>query len=144
MKSISIRVAFCTSCNGYCSATPVDKNDHNHPEVIDQFFYHGEPWFTFDQKKFEAKTQFEGIDVRTLDLAVHRIKDRKYCHCIKAKKVAKTTHISTSVKAEQAYFTSDYNEVETDLYFQDLYHTYQNFHGLSSVTKHSGNSLRQS
>ena len=144
MKSISIRVAFCTSCNGYCSATPVDKNDHNHPEIIDQFFYHGEPWFTFDQKKFEAKTHYEGIDVRILDLAVHQIKDRKYCHCTKVKKVAKNMHPLSPAKAEQSYFFSDYNEAESDLYFQDLYHTYQNFHGLSSVPKHSGNSLRTS
>lgn len=141
MKSISIRVAFCANCKGYCSATPVDKKDHDHPEIIDQFFYHGEPWFTFDQKTFEAKTQYQGIDVKVLDLAVHRIKDRNYCHCIKTKKVVKTTHISTPPKTDLAYFTSDYHEAESDLYFKDLYHTYQNFHGLSAVRKHTGNSL---
>ena len=121
---------------------PVDKNDHNHPEIVDQFFYHGEPWFTFDQKKFDTKTQFEGIDIKIMDLTVHRIKDRKYCNCTKVKKVAKASHISVSAKTEQAYFTSDYHEIESDIYFQDLYHTYQNFHGLSSVPKHSANSVR--
>lgn len=140
MKSISIKVAFCTSCNGYCSAIPVDKKDHDHPEIIDQFFYHGEPWFTFDQKKFEAKTQFEGIDVRILDLSTHRIKDRKYCNCVKVKKAVKTIHRSISARAEQAYFASDYNDIDADIYFQDLYHTYHNFHGLG--VKHSANSVR--
>jgi hypothetical protein len=142
MKSISIKVAFCTSCEGYCSATPVDKNDYDHPEIIDQFFYHGEPWFTFDQKIFEAKTQYQGIDVRILDLEIHRIKDRKYCHCSKTKKTAKSTQISTPPKAEHMYFASDYIEVESDLYFKDLYHTYQNFHGIGSARKHSGSSAR--
>lgn len=142
MKSISIKVAFCTNCNGYCTATPVDKNDHDHPEIVDQFFYHGEPWFTFDQKTFEANTQYQEIDVKILDLAIHRIKDRRYCHCSKTKKMVKSNHIATPAKSENIYFTSDYIEMEYDLYFQDLYHTYQNFHGLGSARKHSGSSVR--
>jgi len=144
MKSISIKVAFCTNCKGYCSATPADQKDHDHPEIIDQFFYHGEPWFTFDQKTFEAKTQYQEIDIKILDLTTHKIKDRNYCYCSKTKKVAAKAPISVSSKTEQVYFTSDYQEVESDLYFKDLYHTYQNFHGLSAARKHAGNSLHQS
>ncbi|MCY0969259.1 hypothetical protein [Chryseobacterium wangxinyae] len=143
MKSISIKVAFCTSCKGYCSSTPVDKKDHDHPEIVDQFFYHGEPWFTFDQKTFEAKSDFQGIEVRILDLLVHRIKDRKYCSCKKAKKTRKDNYVATSAKAEYSYFNpTDFAEIESDLYFQDLYHTYHNFHGINSSRKHSGNSIR--
>lgn len=140
MKSISIKVAFCKSCKGYCSAIPVDKKDHNHPEIIDQFFYHGEPWFTFDQKTFDKKAQYEAIDVRILDLSVHRIKDNKYCHCSKTKKASQPTFVSANKKTDSVFFTSDYPEIE--VYFQDLYHTYQNFHGLSYSGKHSAESLR--
>lgn len=75
-----------------------------------------------------------------LDLSVHRIKDNKYCYCSKTKKVSKPTVVSTAKKVDSMYFTSDYPEIE--VYFQDLYHTYQNFHGLSHAGKHSAESLR--
>jgi len=139
MKSISIKVAFCKSCKGYSSATPVDKKDHTHPEIIDQFFYHGEPWFTFDQKTFDKKAQYEEIDIRILDLSIHRIKDNKYCHCSKTKKASKPNIIAAR-KMDSVFTPSEYSE--TDVYFQDLYHTYHNFHGLSYAGKQSAESLR--
>jgi hypothetical protein len=143
MLSISINVAFCTNCKGYCSATPSDKKLLNHPDIIDHFFYHGEPWFTLDHKTFERKTQFQDIEIKTMDLSVHKTDDHQYCHCKKTRKSAKSTPITQPSKVEYAQSASEMNEIESDLYFTDLYHTYYNFHAQNASMKHSGNSVRQ-
>lgn len=143
MLSISINVAFCTNCMGYCSATPVEKKYFNHPDIVDHFFYHGEPWFTLDHKTFERKTQFQDIAIKTLDLSVHRNDDLQYCQCKKEKKNLKTTHVSRGSNIEYSQPASEMNEIESDLYFADLYHTYYNFHAQNVSVKHTQNSVRQ-
>ncbi|KUJ51052.1 hypothetical protein AR685_12565 [Chryseobacterium sp. JAH] len=142
MMSISINVAFCSNCNGYCSATPAEKKHLNHPDVIDHFFYHGEPWFTLDHKTFEKKTQLEDVEVRILDFADHITQDQKYCHCVKAKKTLQTSHRSLHSKTEHNQSTFEIPEIESDLYFKDLYHTYYNFHSQHVSRKYAGNSTR--
>ncbi|UFH33110.1 hypothetical protein LNP04_05150 [Chryseobacterium sp. C-71] len=132
MESINVKVAFCTECKGYYAATPTKKEDCNHPEIIDHYFYHGEPYFTLNQRSFESNTQLSNTEVRILKLSDHQANDHQHCNCVKdivqRKKIA-----SKSEYNESKLITSTENsEMEADVYFTDLYCTYNNFHGINT------------
>jgi len=126
--SLKIKVAFCTQCKGYRSSTPEGKISVNHPEFIDHFFYHGEPWVTLDSDTFEKCSSDENVDVRTVTLEKHAENDKMYCHCQKENSVLKLIYPGYEAKEIIERF-----EVETDPYFKDLYYTARNFHGLHSL-----------
>jgi len=86
MEKINIMVAFCQECGGYHSAAPADPNQIDHPEIVDHFFYHGEPWFTLNQETFKKAAMLEATEVRTVSLNHHREYDYMYCKCSKKSK----------------------------------------------------------
>ncbi|MCU7613150.1 hypothetical protein N0B16_01770 [Chryseobacterium sp. GMJ5] len=135
MVSINIKVAFCTSCKGYYAATPYKKEHAEHPEIVDHFFYHGEPWFTLDNTTFEKITQNENTEIRVLKLSEHRANDHQYCHC--SKKALQKSADKKSYITKSTVHIVDYYEVYADLYFKDLYHTYNNFHGAETSATRS-------
>lgn len=144
--SIQIKIAFCTKCKGYYSSTTADKKNNNHPDIIDHFLYHGEPWFTLDHHTFDHNKNFENIEVRTLSLEDHRENDHVYCHCEKKARAEKKVYMYELKKTEKTENTNEFiekYEVDTDIYFRDLYYTYNTFHGMGSAHhKNAGIGLR--
>jgi len=137
MISINIRVAFCTTCRGYYAATPVNKEHCNHPEIIDHFFYHGEPWFTLNNNTFEKMTSNNHTEIRILELSEHRTHDHQYCYCSKKALPTKLVEEKPVIDKKNMSSVRDYYEVYADVYFKDLYHTYNNFHEIRTSGKNS-------
>jgi hypothetical protein len=141
--SIQIKIAFCTECNGYHSATTSDRKYNNHSDIIDHFFYHGEPFFTFDHSTFEKAAKLENTEILTMSLDEHVKQDHLYCYCKKKKNV--TTKKKSTYESVDSAYQSVTNEKysDTDYYFKDLYHTYNNFHGASQQNNKNYNSNRK-
>jgi hypothetical protein len=141
--SIKIKVAFCTECNGYYCATPAERKDCKHPDIIDHFLYHGEPWFTLDSHTFEHYKKYENLEFRTISFQEHVEKDHLYCHCKKKMRAEKTVYMYELKKTENTNESIEKHEVDTDIYFRDLYYTYNTFHGMGSANnKHTNARLR--
>lgn len=117
--SIKIKVAFCKECSGYNSATPLQKKHCQHPEIIDHYFYHGEPYFTLDDNTFKDYTQDERIEIKILTISEHIKTDHLHCNCLQKTSALKTFEILENY------------EIETDFYFKDLYKFY-NIHPINS------------
>lgn len=128
MENIYIKVAYCTNCGGYHSSTPENLAQINHPEIIDHYFYHGEPWFTLDQSVFKMSEMLEETEIKRINLTEHREHDHEYCHCKKK--------IQTAVKTPFDQFSIYPNTlpvaktpIETEeVYFRDVYQLSYNFH----------------
>ncbi|MDH6253338.1 hypothetical protein M2347_003065 [Chryseobacterium sp. H1D6B] len=140
--SIKIKVAFCKECNGYYSSTPAEKNNNNHPDIIDHFLYHGEPWVTLDHQAFEQYKNYENLEVRTVSLQQHMKKDHLYCTCKKKIQIKKAVYMYELKKTENNNDPIEKYEVDTDIYFRDLYYTYNTFHGIGANHKHNSTRLR--
>jgi hypothetical protein len=136
--SIKIQVAMCTKCNGYYSAAPLEKKDSNHPEIIDHFFYHGEPWFTLEQETFEKCKGYAQTEIMVMDLNEHAANDHVHCHC-KKKAAKEENHIQAVAKKEKSHLVIEKYEVENEIYFKDLYYTYNNFHGIHPAGNYNSN-----
>ncbi len=134
--SIKIQVAVCTECNGYFSAAPLEQKNATHPDITDHFFYHGEPWFTLDCKTFDKSRNMEHTQIVITDLAEHAKNDHQYCHCKKKEVTAKVKYSYESLSAERYIPNMEKNEIETEIYFKDLYYTYNNFHGIAAASQH--------
>lgn len=133
MESINVKVAFCTECNGYYAATPAKKEDCNHPEIIDHYFYHGEPHFTLNQHSFESNTQFSDTEIRVLELSKHQESDHQHCNCSKNTEKKRNVALRAEAKEHKLVMSTENSEIEADVYFTDLYCTYNNFHGLNAA-----------
>ena len=136
--SIKIQVAMCTKCNGYYSSAPLEEKDSNHPEIIDHFFYHGEPWFTLEQDTFNKCKGYAHTEIMVMDLNEHAENDHEYCHCEK-KVVKEGNHIQAVAKKEKNHLVIEKYEVENEIYFKDLYYTYNNFHGIHPGSNYNSN-----
>lgn len=134
--SIKIQVAVCTQCNGYYSSAPLEKKHSNHPKIIDHFFYHGEPWFTLEQEIFEKYKTYEHTEIQVVDLHQHSKNDHQYCHC-KKKAFTENNILSVVPKLQKSNPVIEKYEVETEIYFKDLYYTYNNFHGIHPPTHYN-------
>ncbi|WP_295199662.1 hypothetical protein [uncultured Chryseobacterium sp.] len=131
--NIKIKVAYCTQCQGYSSATPVEKKHISHPDIIDHFFYHGEPWFTLDHDTFETVKNLENTEERVITLQEHMENDNLYCRCQKD-----TVHLQQAYSTEEytgadSVSWYDHQRTDADYYFTDLYHTYNTFHGIAPI-----------
>jgi len=126
MEQINIKVAFCQQCGGYHSSTPADLSQVNHPEIVDHFFYHGEPWFTLCHQTFKKAELLEETEVRMVPLNQHREYDYMYCRC--NKKVKKGTVVPL-YQFLQSHYSQPITktEYENDLYFRDVYRLCYNF-----------------
>ena len=140
--SIKIQVATCTQCNGYYSAAPLEQKHTHHPEIIDHFFYHGEPWFTLDQKAFEKFTNHEKIKVIIIDLHTHIQHDHLYCRCEKKTAPTKINYTYEVSDFQKPLSILEKNEIENEIYFKDLYYTYNNFHGIVAATHHGSSVVK--
>lgn len=125
--ALELQLAHCETCNGYCSSTIMNKRDAEHPEIIDHYFYHGEPWFTLDAETFEESVQNRSADVQVVDFEEHLKDDLQYCTCdstamSESKQVAYHTANIFSYKSELKEY------IQNDNYFYDLYIAYHNFH----------------
>jgi len=130
MDTINVKVAFCTQCKGYYAAAPLRKEDNNHPEIIDHYFYHGEPYFTLNSNMFEENTQYSYTDIRIVELSEHQASDHQHCCCKKEMKTLE--HVEKpKYRESKVEINPEKSEMESDVYFQDLYYTYDNFHGFS-------------
>ncbi|MCF2219338.1 hypothetical protein H9Q08_08470 [Chryseobacterium sp. PS-8] len=139
---IQIQVAQCTECKGYTSAAPLDSKHTYHPEIAHHFLYHGEPAFTLDQKTFDKYRNLENTKVIIMDLAEHEENDHLHCSCAK-KAIQKRVYSQKEIyNIPTNHFVSEKHEIDNEIYFKDLYHTYNNFHGLTSAN-HYGNSGRK-
>lgn len=138
--SIQIKIAFCTECNGYHSATPLDKKNSNHDDIIDHFFYHGEPFFTLDHSTFEKAAKLENTEIRIMSFEEHIQQDDLYCHCKKKKVRAKKNYTYGSIDSVPQPVVEKYSD--SDYYFKDLYHTYNNFHGFAAANTKNYSSRR--
>ncbi|WP_294201113.1 hypothetical protein [Chryseobacterium sp. sg2396] len=134
--SIKIQVAVCTHCKGYFSAAPFEQKNANHPDIIDHFFYHGEPWFTLDCKTFEKSKNLENTRIVITDLEEHVKDDHRYCHCKKKEIPVRSPYSYESSQAEKYTPYLEKNELETEIYFKDLYYTYNNFHSIAASGHH--------
>lgn len=126
--ALELQLAHCGTCKGYYSSTVVNPNDLQNPKIIDHFFYHGEPWFTLDKKTFVLSTDHQTADVRIVDFEEHQKEDHLYCTCkrtVDSKNDFKCNLVSnfhnTADKSLNEY-------TDEDIYFYDLYITYNNFH----------------
>ncbi len=124
--SIKIKVAFCTECKGYHSATPVNQKHTDHIDIIDHFFYHGEPWFTLDPGTFEKASKLENTEIKTISLAEHTQQDHLYCHC--SKKRVKRRHFSYEYFDTEPQLKAAKHTADADYDFRDLYFTANQFH----------------
>jgi len=127
MEKINIMVAFCQKCGGYHSAAPADQSQVDHPEIVDHFFYHGEPWFTLDQDTFKKATMLEETEVRTVSLNHHREYDYMYCKCSKKVKTTTKTPVYQFAGSNYAAPVQQKAESEIDVYFRDVYSLCYNF-----------------
>lgn len=132
--SIKIQVAVCTKCNGYCSSAPLDKKDIQHPDIVDHFFYHGEPRFTLDQETFEKVKKYEHTEIVIVDLRKHEENDHLQCNCAKQVR-ADIPKYRKAVQAAERYETDE-------IYFKDLYYTYNNFHGISPAASYTASNRK--
>ncbi|HAO06692.1 MAG TPA: hypothetical protein DCQ50_06810 [Chryseobacterium sp.] len=140
--SIQIQVARCTQCKGYTSAAPTEKKYSNHPDIIDYYFYHGEPAFTLDLKTFEKFRNLENTEIEIVELHDHEKNDHQHCKCVK-KSVQKALSAKKEVfSMPKNPFAAEKSEMDNEIYFKDLYYTYNNFHGVSSSQQY-GNSGRK-
>lgn len=121
--SIKIKVAFCKKCDGYSCATPVEKKHIQHPEIIDHYFYHGEPYFTLDHNTFENHIQYENMEVKLISFSEHVKMDHLYCSCLK--------------KADILQEFEVIEKLETDIYFKDLYKFY-NIQSTNATSAYTG------
>ncbi|MBW7676772.1 hypothetical protein [Chryseobacterium chendengshani] len=137
MDTINVKVAFCTQCKGYYAATSVRKEDNNHPEIIDHYFYHGEPHFTLNSRLFDENTQYLNTDIRIIKLSEHQVSDHQHCCCLKEIKTLKTVTKKTTQKDSKTEINPEKYEIESDVYFKDLYYTYDNFHGFTRPVSRS-------
>lgn len=142
--SIKIQVAVCTECKGYFSAAPLEQKNANHPDIIDHFFYHGEPWFTLDCKTFEKSKKLENTQIVVTDLEEHAKDDHRYCNCKKKEVSAQVKYAYEALQTEKYLPYMEKNEMENEIYFKDLYYTYNNFHGIAAANHHrnSGTKFR--
>ncbi|WP_326982863.1 hypothetical protein VUJ46_22365 [Chryseobacterium sp. MYb264] len=124
--SIKIKVAFCTECKGYHSATPAEEKYRDHDDITDHFFYHGEPWFTLDPETFEKALKLENTEVKIMSLTEHAQHDHLYCHC--SKRRAKRRHFSYEYFDTEAQLQTEKKSYDTDYDFRDLYYTSNQFH----------------
>lgn len=125
--ALELQLAHCGTCNGYYSSTVVNPNDLQNPKIIDHYFYHGEPWFTLDKKTFGLSTSQQATDVRIVDFEEHQKVDHQYCTCnrmVDSKNDLKCNLISNTHMSDKT--VNEYTE--EDIYFYDLYITYNNFH----------------
>lgn len=140
--SIQIQVARCTQCKGYTSAAPTEQKYSNHPDIIDHYFYHGEPAFTLDLKTFEKFRNLEDTEIEIVELHDHEKNDHQHCKCVK-KPVQKALSAKKEVfSMPKNPFAAEKSEMDNEIYFKDLYYTYNNFHGVSSSQQY-GNSGRK-
>lgn len=137
MEQINVKVAFCTECEGYYAATPVKVEDYNHPEIIDHYFYHGEPHFTLCKNSFEENAQFLNTEIRIVELSEHQANDHRFCHCLKKANSLRTVALGKNQKETLFPVQIDKVEMDAEIYFTDLYHTYNNFHGVNTSNKRS-------
>lgn len=125
--ALELQLAHCDACNGYYSSTVLNPRDLNHPDIIDHYFYHGEPWFTLDKKTFDHSVDHQEANVRIVDFEEHIKDDHSYCTCAQKGKQRKdylyhlTPNLNTQKKAIKEY-------IDQDIYFYDLYITSNNFH----------------
>ncbi|TDX86814.1 hypothetical protein [Epilithonimonas xixisoli] len=126
---LQLQLAQCDTCNGYSSSTVLNPKDLTHPQIIDHYFYHGEPWFTLDQKTFDQSVKHCNTNVRIIDFDEHVEDDEKYCNCGDGKKLnIESASIFTDKKKISEY-------IDQDIYFYDLYITCQNFYQDFSTRK---------
>jgi hypothetical protein len=125
--ALKLQLAHCDACNGYYSSTVLNPKDINNPEIIDHYFYHGEPWFTLDKKTFDHSIGQQTDHLHIVDFEEHAKEDGRYCTCANKAK-HKNEHlyylspnINTNKKALNEY-------IDQDIYFYDLYITYNNVH----------------
>lgn len=137
MESINVTVAFCTICNGYHAATLEKKEDINHPDIIDHYFYHGEPHFTLNINSFPDIIRSSDTEIRTMKLADHQKKDKQHCNCTESKRNKRMVTLEAKRKNHTVLLQPEINDSDTDIYFNDLYYTYNNFHGFSDITGRS-------
>ncbi|MBV6879018.1 hypothetical protein NG800_003010 [Epilithonimonas ginsengisoli] len=125
--ALELQLAHCDTCNGYYSSTVLNPKDLHHPRIIDHFFYHGEPWFTLDRKTFDQTVDHQADSVRIIDFEDHIKDDQRYCTCGKKTKHVKEHlyYLAPSTNRNKKTLTE---YVDQDIYFYDLYITYNNFH----------------
>lgn len=137
MEQINVKVAFCTECEGYYAATPDKTENSDHPEIVDHYFYHGEPRFTLCKTSFEENTQFLNTEIRVVELSEHQANDHRYCNCLKKANSLRTVNLGKNQKEPLFHVLPETVEMDADIYFKDLYHTYINFHGADTLSKRS-------
>lgn len=137
--SVQIQVALCKDCNGHLSSAPLNKKDIHHPEITDHFFYYGEPFFTLDKSVFAKFRDYENTEIITVDLHKYQSQDHQYCKCIKRKAVSRKKYKHNASKKQKEAVFVEKNDIDNDIYFKDLYYTYNNFHGINSNTYGSSN-----
>ena len=124
--SIKLQVAECKLCKGYHSSTILNSKDINHPDIVDHYFYHGEPWFTLNQKTFSKAIDSQHFNIRVVDFSDHIRNDKNYCRC-REKDFSKTYFYYQKTNDQQkisAYLQDD----DFDTLFRDLYIIYNNIH----------------
>lgn len=127
--ALQLQLAQCDTCNGYLSSTVLNPNDLTHPQIVDHYFYHGEPWFTLDKNTFDQSIKHGNTNVRIIDFEEHVENDEKYCKCRDRKKLSNESPSIFSDKKK----ISEY--IDQDIYFYDLYITCQNFYQDNSTRK---------
>lgn len=125
--ALELQLAHCEACNGYYSSTVLDTKDLDHPEIIDHYFYHGEPWFTLDKKTFDHSITQQAAKVRIVDFEEHLKDDQCYCTCAKSAKLKKDfVYHQTPNRNASRKVISEF--IDQDIYFYDLYITSHNYH----------------
>ncbi|WDF46280.1 hypothetical protein PQ459_15380 [Chryseobacterium sp. KACC 21268] len=122
--ALELQLAHCNICKGYYSSTVLNTKDLSSPEIIDHYFYHGEPWFTLDKKTFDLSVDHQSADVKVVDFEEHLKYDHQYCTCAESQNDT-LDNLSANLKTNKKVL-NEY--VDQDIYFYDLYITYNNIH----------------
>ena len=125
--ALELQLAHCEKCSGYCSSTVLNQRDLENPEIIDHYFYHGEPWFTLDKDTFRKSINQKKAQIRIVDFDLHLKDDKRYCSCAKNTN-GKSGLNSYKIPTIQNLLKAVDEYTAEDVYFYDLYITAHNYY----------------
>lgn len=120
---VKLQLADCSHCKGFILSTVINTEDKYHPLILNHYLQHGEARFTLDKKIFECTVNETTSEIRVVNLKEHLKSQHNYCNCYSDDN-AKSNHCYDI----KAFKKAKDENTDIDVYFYDLYLTYNNFH----------------
>ncbi|KFC19427.1 hypothetical protein [Chryseobacterium sp. FH1] len=120
---VKLQLANCSHCKGYILSTIINTEDKYHPLILNHYLQHGESRFTLDKKIFDRTVSETMSEIQVVNFKEHLKNQENYCTCNCKDK----GRIHQFYDKRSSIKTKDEN-TDQDVYFYDLYLTYNNFH----------------